>query len=608
MEQLRAMIYPGDLAIVDKLLAEAIETRSEYHIEFRIARVDGAERWIESTARIFYDPAGKASRAVGISTDITERKHIQSALVDSKERLRLALNAAGMGTFDYDLVEDKLVWSDNIESQLGLAPGSSQGGFAGFIELVHPDDRERVSRTIDSALYEGADYNQEFRMLRADGRIRWTESRGSVFRDENAKPMRMMGIDLDITQRKEMEERERQITAEYVAATAKFRAVFDQTSVFAGIMALDGTVMDANISFLQACGYQAEEVVGKLFWNTPWWRRSEDVQAKIRAATAQAALGTTYRENLTYHWADDTEHLVDFALHPIRDEQGRILFLHPSGVDITELKRTEEQYRMLAETLDAEVRARTSEIVQQSEQLRDLSSRLLEAQDEERRHIARELHDSAGQLLTVLALNLAQAAHHLPRESTQLAKWIDESEELVQQLSQEIRTMSYLLHPPLLEERGLLETIGWYVEGLRERSGLDITLEARKDFARLAPEMELVMFRLVQESLTNIHRHSGSQSAAIRLARKGKTITLEIRDEGRGIPAEKLSEIQSQGSGVGIRGMRERVRHFGGHMHIQSNSKGTRISFEFPIVEASPSKRANGGRKTGSGKKVATAK
>src|ERR1039458_4093710 len=119
--------------------------------------------------------------------------------------------------------------------------------------------------------------------------------------------------------------------------------------------------------------------------------------------------------------------------------------------------------RALAETLDAEVRARTSEIVQQSEQLRDLSNRLLQAQDEERRHIARELHDSAGQLLTVLALNLAQAARHAPRESTQLAKWIDESEELVQQLSQEIRTMSYLLHPPLLEERGLLETIRWYV-------------------------------------------------------------------------------------------------------------------------------------------------
>ena len=153
-----------------------------------------------------------------------------------------------------------------------------------------------------------------------------------------------------------------------------------------------------------------------------------------------------------------------------------------------------------------------------------------------------------------------------------------------------------------------METISWYIEGLAARSGLDIKLEARKDFARLTPEMELVMFRLVQECLTNIHRHSGSHSALIRVARKGKTITLEVRDEGRGLSAEKLSEIQSQGSGVGTRGMRERVRHFGGQMHIQSNSKGTRISFEFPVPEASTSKRTNGSRKTGSGKKVTTAK
>jgi PAS domain S-box-containing protein len=185
----------------------------------------------------------------------------------------------------------------------------------------------------------------------------------------------------DITDRKRIEERERQMAAEAVAATAKFRAVFEQTPVFAGIMALDGTIMDANQLCLEACGYRAEDVLGRLFWETGWWRRSKDVQDKVRAATLQAAQGTPYRENLTYHWADDTERLVDFAVHPIRDDQGKILFLHPTGVDITDLKRAEGKYRTLAESLDAEVRIRTTEIVQQAEQLRDLSSRLLQAQD-----------------------------------------------------------------------------------------------------------------------------------------------------------------------------------------------------------------------------------
>ncbi len=388
----------------------------------------------------------------------------------------------------------------------------------------------------------------------------------------------------DITDRKRIEDRERQMTAEAVAATAKFRAVFEQTPVFAGIMALDGTVIDANQLSLQACGYRSEDVLGHLFWETGWWRNSKEMQAKIREATMLAAQGAPFRETLIYHWADDTERVVDFSLHPILDDKGQILFLHPTGVDITDLKRAEEKYRALAESLDAEVRIRTSEVVQQSEQLRDLSSRLLQAQDEERRHIARELHDSAGQILTALSMSLAMASQHASQESAALAKQLEESEVLAQQLSQEIRTMSYLLHPPLLDETGLSEALRWYIHGLSERSGLEITLDVPENFERLTREMELVMFRLVQESLTNIHRHSGSKNAVIRLTRVGDNVSLEVQDSGKGISAEKLSEIQSQGSGVGIRGMRERARHFGGHMMIESNQKGTKISFQFPVA------------------------
>ena len=247
----------------------------------------------------------------------------------------------------------------------------------------------------------------------------------------------------------------------------------------------------------------------------------------------------------------------------------------------------------MAETLDAEVRVRTSEVVRQSEQLRSLSSHLLRAQDEERRHIARELHDSAGQVLTALGMSLSQALEHAAQDPAVSTGYVKESEQLVQQLSKEIRTMSYLLHPPLLDETGLSEAIRWYIRGLSQRSSLDITLEVAEDFERLPREMELVMFRLVQECLTNIHRHSGSKSAVIRIARTGEQVTLEVQDEGKGISAEKLAEIQSQGSGVGIRGMRERIRHFGGHMDIESNDRGTKILFKFPIAKDSPIKPEN---------------
>jgi PAS domain S-box-containing protein len=344
---------------------------------------------------------------------------------------------------------------------------------------------------------------------------------------------------------------------------------------------------------LEACGYKAQEVLGRLFWQTPWWRFSAEVQSKIQLAIRQSAQGLPYRETLTYHWADGSERLVDFAIHPIVDDKGNILFLHPTGVDITDLKRAEEKYRTLAETLDADVRIRTSEleqrnvdVVRQSEQLRGLSSRLLQAQDEERRHIARELHDSAGQILAALGMGLAQVAQYTPKDNTRLAKIAEDCQQWVQQLSREIRTTSYLLHPPMLDEVGLPEALRWYFQGLTERSGLDIRLTVADDFGRLSREMELVMFRLVQECLTNIHRHSGSKIAMIRLERQNGSIALEVRDEGRGVAPEKLSQIQAQGSGVGIRGMRERVRQFDGQMNIESNVKGTTISFTFPLGTA----------------------
>jgi two-component system, NarL family, sensor kinase len=166
----------------------------------------------------------------------------------------------------------------------------------------------------------------------------------------------------------------------------------------------------------------------------------------------------------------------------------------------------------------------------------------------------------------------------LAAESTpnpKLARYVENAEGLVKHLSQELRTTSYLLHPPLLEEAGLSSALRWYVQGLAERSGLNIELKLPDDFARLPDDVELLIFRLVQESLTNIHRHSGSKTAVIRVARRGDRISVEVQDQGKGISRERLAEIQSQGAGVGITGMRERIRQFSGELTITSG-EGTR--------------------------------
>jgi two-component system NarL family sensor kinase len=247
------------------------------------------------------------------------------------------------------------------------------------------------------------------------------------------------------------------------------------------------------------------------------------------------------------------------------------------------LRESEERYRTLADALDTQVQFRTQELEKRNSELRDLSGRLLESQDMERRHIARELHDSAGQTLAALGMQLARISEEAKKHPAQLAKDVEDAEGLVQHLSQEIRTTSYLLHPPMLDETGIPSALSWYVQGLAERSSLEIDLKVPENFGRLPSEMELLMFRLVQESVTNIHRHSGSKTALIRIEREKNTVHVKVEDQGRGMPPERLTEIQSHGTGVGIRGMRERVRQFRGDLIIESNGSGTRVYASLPL-------------------------
>jgi signal transduction histidine kinase len=240
--------------------------------------------------------------------------------------------------------------------------------------------------------------------------------------------------------------------------------------------------------------------------------------------------------------------------------------------EIAAHKRTEKTLRTAQAGMEIDIRAHAA-------QLQHLSAKLLKAQDEERRHLARELHDSAGQYLAGIQMNLGALLRPNSGLEDEARARVADSMGMAKICTSEIRTMSYLLHPPLLDEMGLGSAISWYAEGFAERSGIRVDVDIPETLARLPSEIETALFRVVQQCLANIHRHSGSLMALIRVKVDKESVSVDIRDEGRGIAADVLAGFQSgtRLTGVGLAGMRERIRDMGGRFEVRSSEKGASV-------------------------------
>jgi PAS domain S-box-containing protein len=327
----------------------------------------------------------------------------------------------------------------------------------------------------------------------------------------------------------------------------------------------EGRVGSWNLGAERMKGYRAEEIVGRHF--SCFFPEPDVAGGKAeRQLTTAAAEGRVKDEGWRVR-KDGSRFWADIVITALRDSEGRLQGFSKITRDVTERKRAEES-------------------------LRDLSARLLQIQDEERRRFARELHDSAGQLLAALSMNLTSLEMETNKTSPRAAHLARESLDLVGELSREVRTISYLLHPPLLDELGLSSALRGYVEGFAERSKIKVDLEIPGDFGRLPRELETAIFRVIQECLTNIHRHSGSPVANISIARTEEDIRVEVQDRGKGMSA-KPPGIGTRGkAGVGIRGMQERIRQFGGTLQIgaPSDGSGTIIVARLPVhgVAVSP--------------------
>ncbi|HKU24680.1 MAG TPA: PAS domain-containing sensor histidine kinase [Candidatus Sulfotelmatobacter sp.] len=361
-----------------------------------------------------------------------------------------------------------------------------------------------------------------------------------------------------------------------------FRLLVDSVKDYA-IFLLDpeGKVATWNQGAERIKGYKASEIIGHHFsrFYPREARESRWPDRELEFASREGRFtdeGLRVRKDGSTFWA----YVVITAL---RDAQGELRGFAKVTRDLTERRALEDRTRQL----NRELRARVTELLESQRQvelrtleLQKLSSELLRVQDEERRRMARTLHDELGQELVALKLELDTLRNTENAENRNLLQ----AAELASSALQKVRNMSYLLHPPLLDESGLLPALHWYFEGLQSRGQLRIVFEYKPIiFPRLPREIETAVFRVIQESLTNIYRHSESEDARIELIQDSETVTVRVRDFGKGIPESNLGLVIAPG--VGISGMRERVKQLNGELRITRAEPGTLVQAIIPILD-----------------------
>jgi len=449
----------------------------------------------------------------------------------------------------------------------------------------------------DEALLNHGYWEGELRHRRKDGTRILVESRQSLLRDAEGKPLLIKEINRDITQQRKQLNYLRLLN-EVSACVNEARTVEEALR-----WSLASICLQTNWCAARACSVVLDsntEIENSSVWffsderRIAGFREATDAKPKL---ARQQRMSERVLKNGEPVWIPAIARdpyfaaLAEAVAAGLHSAYGFAISLQPETAVVITLfsDAPVELDEAFAGTMHGVTRHlhRFFERLGAEESQRALSVALMRAQDDERRRIARELHDSTGQYLSALALAIDAARSHEDGVPAGTVRKLEEANEIINRCSAELRTLSHLLHPPLLEELGLASAVNWYVAGFAERSGVKIDAHIPAQMARFEPTAELALFRTLQECLTNIHRHSGSKTASVKVEPGGNHLILEVRDEGKGIEREILGGWvgNKKRPGVGITGMRERMKDLGGTLEIESSSAGTLVRATIPVRE-----------------------
>ena len=562
VEQVLQRIHPEDVVAVQETLDRASRDGTDLDFEHRFLMPDGSVTYVHVVAHAMTDEQGDLAY-VGAVTDVTAATRSQQALERAFQDMQALKD-------QHRLVIDTipgLVWSTLPDGHAdflnqrwldytGLSLAEAQGW--GWTAALHPEDRAGFVEKWRTALATGEPWEAEARWRRADGEYRWFHVRSVALRDESRNIVRWYAVSTDIDDRKRAEEQ---------LLLTKYS--IDHSADYAFWAAPDARLVFVNDAGCNALGYTRDELlkltvhdINPEFPSEAW----EDHWKGLRASQSLSLESKLRRKN------------------------GQIF---PVELSLNYLLYNGQEYGFC---FARDITQRQ----QRDEEMQRLTTRVLQLQDEERRRIARDLHDVTAQDLGAVAVNLALLRRLVTDLKPEAQNIVTESASLAEAVLQQIRTLSYLLHPPLLDQVGLASALRWYVEGFTKRSGIHVDIEISRDIGRPSLDIETALFRIVQESLTNVHRHSGSGSATIRLVRAGERMALHVKDQGSGMIDGAIGAIADhvQSLGLGILGMRQRLRQFGGQLEIQTSHHGTEIIATVPLTSA-PTGQPGQGQRSG---------